>query len=447
MIASLTNFCKKLIGGCLKHTPKREFLIKVYIVYILRKKIQEQLKLYDQSQGGQSKTIHQTTHRQSCCCCCNCESDEGENEEIEEKVEVTKSEVKTKEESFDKNEKTVEKVESENVEETNFDSNEVEEIKSEKTTEKKFEDYESGNYKIAYCCCGKDCHTKAFSSSLTDLRETGPSTKYDINYVKPRRPRSTLTRSKSALETSRSRSRSAKSKSPSSRPPWIPTGANQYYNTHYARSNLMSGQKYAHDSSTMPIQSSVSQTKTSCDKSVNTSNQQHQPATYYTYQSYEPSKTTIKTTIDSKSYVKPIDGHYQYYNVVSEKNLPKIEQKYVNYECGKGTISSNNYIRPLSASASYSYTKTQNPHYSEVKSINHAAKHSSYYNAAPNYVNTNYQKAVSDHYQPVDSTFKGKLYSKNNEIHYVSDNASRSWNSNKNPHVRIVNAGTTVIHE
>ena len=357
--------------------------------------------------------------------------------------------METKQESTEKTETKHETITEETFtrkERSDFDfkSNQEEDSEKHKPVS---EDYESGNYKIAYCCCGKNCHTKAFSSSLTDVREMGASTKYDINYVKPRRPRM-LTRSTSALETSRSRSRSRSAKSPSSRPPWIPTGQNQYFNTHSARSSIMSGHKYAHDSSTMPIQSlnnSSNQTKTCTeDKSVNTHS--NQPSTYYTYQTYEPSKTTIKTTIDSKSYVKPLDYHY--YNVVTEKSLPKITQKSVNYECGKGTVSE--YIRPLSASASYSYTKTQNPtyNYSEIKTLNQSTKNNSYYTVAPSYENTHSHKTSSNHYQPVESTFKGKLYAKNNEIHYVSDNAARSWNSNKNPHVKIVNStGPVVLHE
>ena len=406
------------------------------LIYLKKRvKIAEQLKLYDQ--GFSAKNEQKSQRDSCCCCCCNCDNLDDQEKREEKVEEVEKENVQVKVEAKDETHTTT-AVEEEDAE--SFSSEEILESK----TEKQDKVFEKENYKISYCCCGKDCHTKAFSSSLTDVREAGPTTKYDINYVKPRRPRM-LTRSKSALETSRSRSRSAKSKSPSSRPPWIPTGANQYYQTHYARSNIMSGQKVAHDSSTIPIQglsSESSLTKTCHDKSVNTSS--NQAPTYYTYQTYEPAKTIVKTTIDSKSFVRTNDGPYQYYNVVCEKNLPKITQKSVNFDLKNN--STFDYVRPLSASASYSYKHAKNPYCSEVKSVNicdQNTKNNSYYTVPPSHTS----KSSPGHFQPVDSTFKGKLYSKNNEIHYVSDQASRTWNSNKTPHVRIVNAGTTVIHE
>ncbi len=400
------------------------------------------MRLYDKSQGESSLQTERNTQKniETCNCCCDCENqDESEYEvktnEFESTANESKSEIK---------ENIVSKENNESKSENKIESS-VEDIQQFKSSQKieTTETEEDKNYKIAYCCCGKNCHTT--STSLTNLKEIGPKAKYDINYVKPRKTR-TLTRSASAMETSRSRSRSAKSRSPSAngKPIWIPTGANQYYNTHSARSNLMSQDKfYAHDSSTLPIQaqSSTSKIKNYQDKSVITSTNQQQPS-YYTYQSYEPSKTVIKTTIDSKSFIKNNDGHY--FNVISEKSLPKITQKSVNFDMKNNT--EYNYQRPMSASYSYNTSKTYKPYYNEVKSINacnQPAKSINYYSVAPP---TTFQP-VKNNYQPVDSTFKGKIFSKNNEIHYVSNNANSTWSTNKTPHVRIVNAGTTVIHE
>ena len=191
--------------------------------------------------------------------------------------------------------------------------------------------------------------------------------------------------------------------------------------------------------------SASSQCKSYEEKSVNTTSSQ---PSYYTYQTYEPSKTVIKTTIDSKSYVKNNEAPlYQYYNVVSEKSLPKLTQKSVNFDMKNNT--EYNYQRPLSAS--YSYNNTNKSSYQPTYAYNQATCKSNRYNysvAEPSYTSCQASSLKTDsHYQPVEATFKGKLYAKNNEIHYVSDKANRSWATSKAPQVRIVNAGTTVIHE
>lgn len=347
----------------------------------LRIKISEQLRLYDKVQvTSDNRNDHST---QNCCCCCSCGQDD-ENAETERETTTTEKKTESLVEEAEIVEEKVEEIIEETVEE--------EKTETSQTTENE-------NYKIAYCCCGKDCHLKSFS----DVCKTGTTTKFDINYVKPRATRS-LTRSKSAT-SNRSRSRSGKSRSPSSsRPPWIPTGGNQYYNTHSARSDLMSRR---HDSSTMPIQK--------LETISNTETYSKEQPSYYTYQTYEPCKTVIKTTIDSKTLVKAVEPSYQCYNVVSEKSLPKLStQKSVNFDLSNNRSASYSYSRPVSASANYYNVQTT-------------------------------PKMQS--FQPVDSTFKGNLYSKNNEIHYVSNRANPTWNTGKNHHVRIVNAGTTVIHE
>ena len=186
----------------------------------------------------------------SCCCdCINCDETEEHEEKTTTNVSKTEASVEQTKTTTISNEAANESSIAENTTTTNTTA------KEEETTDETEEtELASKNYKISYCCCGKNCHMSSNGAfgSLTDLKESGPTAKYDINYVKPRKTR-TLTRAHSAMETSRSRSRSAKSRSPSAgRPKWIPTGANQYYNTHSARSSLMSAalQKNAHDSST-----------------------------------------------------------------------------------------------------------------------------------------------------------------------------------------------------
>lgn len=95
----------------------------------------------------------------------------------------------------------------------------------------------------------------------------------------------------------------------------------------------------------------------------------------------------------------------------------------------------------------YAYVKSSQPQYYETGYYpSTSAKEYVYYPNNSYSTAKQTSKSYSD-FKPVERTLKGAIYSSNNELHYVSDQAARNWSTTKDTGVRITNAGTTFIHE
>jgi len=237
---------------------------------------------------------------------------------------------------------------------------------------------------------------------LTEVTRPNKSERH-IDLIKP-----TIPRTKSA-----DRIKPKRGKSPYefiSRPPWIPTGANDYTRTHEQRVDLLTNQLNA------------------------------------------PSTKSVSTSTDSKPsyYITEAKPAYDYYYY----SQPKVyEYNYVKESKPSVLLTSTTSIpSKTTITTTVENKKTYGPTYSQLPALNRSEIVSYVRPSTAYYENTQstkvYNQPASKYMIPIERTSNGTIYAKNNEIHYVSNNAKKSLNRHAsiNPKYRIT-SGTTYIHD
>lgn len=241
------------------------------------------------------------------------------------------------------------------------------------------------------------------SIELTEVTKPNKAERH-IDVIKPR-----LSRTKSA-----DRTKPRRGKSPYefiSRPPWIPTGANDYTRTHEQRVDLLTNQLNA-----------------ATKKSVSTSTDT-KPSSYFI--------TETKPAYDYYYYSQPKVYEYNYV----KESKPSVLLTSTTSIPSKTTITTT-----IENKKTYGPTYSQLPALNRSEIVSFVRPSTAYYEKSPQ--SKVYNQSTSKYMIPIERTSNGTIYAKNNEIHYVSNNAKANLtrHASINPKYRIT-SGTTYIHD
>jgi hypothetical protein len=335
-----------------------------------------------------------------------------------------------------------------------------------------------------------------------ELLNWTPSTKYQVNMIKPRESRS-LTRPRSAHSRSRPSSAKSKSRSPSSsladRPPWRSTCVNDYTATRELRANMLNDTQWRGFVSNETPQNSLQffdHLKAPAKNEYNSLKTRNVgDYSYPAHKTNEASQSISYSSINNTQAAAPFNPPHSYlYYYPTSTNTTKsalIESTATNnyaqlgfsnvtnttsysYDTSNFHYLNNNMSQPSSNGLTNYYTTkqvTETPYYYETVSYPSSSNYYNYPSKKYDYIEMPTQTKFDQLYSQqcssklkgkqtpnkidkvvnlakLDKTKHGTIYAnpKKDEVHYISD-ATKNKKSNKTSPIKIINSGTTVIHE